>query len=280
MVVPARETGMIENREAWLSLLMSPRIEGGFVNDPQDSGGATNLGITAATLGDWRKLGRPATEDEVKAVTVAEARGIALARYWNAMRGDQLPSGLDIYAADFAFNSGAGNAGEVLQTIVGVAVDSFVGDKTVAACRRANPAQLLESYHRSRMAFLRGQGSKWERFGDGWTSRCEQMLEVARSRLQQRPALAEIAGSTTIRWAGVAALFSAVDLQGILNGIAPLIGGLPEMLQSVEPVYNGIKQASATPGVAGHVQTAVVTIAALMAAVERFRAWRNGRTVK
>jgi lysozyme family protein len=271
---------MIENREAWLSLLMSPRIEGGFVNDPEDSGGATNLGITAETLGRWRKLGRPATEDEVKAITLAEAKGIALALYWNAMRCDQLPGGVDIYTADFAFNSGPGNAAPVLQSIVGVDVDGFVGDKTVAACRQQNPAKLLESYHRSRMAFLRGQGSKWERFGDGWTSRCEQMLEVSKSRLQTRPWLGEIAGSSTIRWAGLAAAFSAINLPDLVTALGPFIGGLPEALQATEPVYNGITLAAATPGPVGHLQTALVTGFALMAAFERFRNWRNGRTVK
>lgn len=270
---------MIENRKAWTDLLLSPRIEGGYVNDPDDSGGPTNIGVTAATLGDWRKLGRPATLEEVKSVTRAEAEGIALARYWNAMRCDQLPSGVDIYAADFAFNSGPGNATPVLQSIVGTDVDGFVGDKTVAACRQMDPMKLLESYHRSRMAFLRGLKT-WPKFGDGWTSRCEQMLEVAKSRIVKRPLVAEVAGSWTVRFAGLAAAISALNLSDIANTIGPLVSGLPEALKATEPVASGITSAAATPGLAGHIQTAVVTFLALAAAFQRGRDYWRGRTVK
>lgn len=270
---------MIENRKAWTDLLLSPRLEGGYVNDPDDAGGPTNIGITAATLGEWRKLGRPATVEEVKAITRQEAEGIALARYWNAMRCDQLPSGVDIYAADFAFNSGPGNATPVLQGIVGTDVDGFVGDKTVAACRQMSPATLLDSYHRSRMAYLRGL-KNWPKFGDGWTSRCDQMLEIAKSRLVRRPLLNEVAGSWTVRYAGLAAIFSQLNLPDLMNSIAPLISGLPEALHATEPVATGIKTATETPGMAGHVQTVIVTALALAAAFQRGRDWWRGRTVK
>jgi lysozyme family protein len=55
--------------------------EGGYRDDPSDRGGPTNFGITAATLGEWRRLGRPATRDEVRALETPEARAIYRARY-------------------------------------------------------------------------------------------------------------------------------------------------------------------------------------------------------
>src|SRR5712672_1934263 len=58
--------------------------EGGFVNDPLDPGGPTNFGVTAATLGDYRHLGRPATADEVQALTRDEALTILGQRYIEA----------------------------------------------------------------------------------------------------------------------------------------------------------------------------------------------------
>ena len=57
------------------------RREGGYVNHPADRGGPTNFGITAQTLGSWRKLGRPATAAEVQALTETEARAIYRQQY-------------------------------------------------------------------------------------------------------------------------------------------------------------------------------------------------------
>jgi ferredoxin-NADP reductase len=57
------------------------RREGGYVNHPADRGGPTNFGITAQTLGSWRKLGRPATAAEVQALTEPEARAIYRQQY-------------------------------------------------------------------------------------------------------------------------------------------------------------------------------------------------------
>lgn len=57
------------------------RREGGYVNHPADRGGPTNFGITAQTLGNWRKLGRPATATEVQALTENEASAIYRQQY-------------------------------------------------------------------------------------------------------------------------------------------------------------------------------------------------------
>jgi len=58
--------------------------EGGakFTNHPSDRGGPTKYGITAAKLGEWRRLGRAATADEVRNLTEAEADDIYTADFW------------------------------------------------------------------------------------------------------------------------------------------------------------------------------------------------------
>lgn len=267
---------MKENRRAWLDLLKP--LEGGFVNDPDDPGGATNMGVTAATLGDERKLGRPATVEEVQALTREEAEGIALSRYWNAMRGDQLPSGLDIYAADFAFNSGPRNAAEVLQHLVPVErVDGFIGDLTISAVRKLKPGALLDSYHSSRMAFLRGLAN-WPKFGDGWTSRCERVYQTAKGRVQTSGLVAEIASSPTVVAGSAGAAVGAWSLLDWLrDGLAPLVSGLPEALQSAEPTTAAIATAAARQGPQGHLELAVLTATLLLAVYRRIQMWRAGR---
>jgi lysozyme family protein len=255
---------MIENRRVWLDRLLSASVEGGFVNDPRDSGGATNLGITAETLGVWRKLGRDASEDEVKGVTRAEAEGIALAMYWNAVRADQLPGGIDIYAADFAFNSGPGTAAEKLQELVATKADGFVGDRTIAAVRARLPRDLLDEYHDSRITYLRSLKSKWPVFGDGWTDRCQQMLKLARSRIDSRPVLAEMLPSQTA-----------------LGGVGAAAGGLAMAWPQIESLIRGAAEHSqvvaSTPGMAGDIGAAAAVIGGLWAAWCRYRDWRTGQ---
>ena len=55
--------------------------EGGYRFVPGDRGGATNFGITQETLGRWRKLNRPATPEEVRALAKEEAEAIYYAQY-------------------------------------------------------------------------------------------------------------------------------------------------------------------------------------------------------
>src|SRR5262245_46508530 len=67
------------------------KFEGGFVNNPFDKGGPTNLGITAAELGRVRNLGRPATIEEIQGLTRAEAISIYKKSYIADPKFDQVP---------------------------------------------------------------------------------------------------------------------------------------------------------------------------------------------
>jgi len=112
------------------------RREGGFVDHPADRGGATNFGITAATLGDWRGLGRPASRDEVKALTEREARAIYTQRYLKDTGFDQIRNAkLRDLLLDCAVHHGPARATKWLQEAVGVTVDGKVGPRTLAAVR-------------------------------------------------------------------------------------------------------------------------------------------------
>lgn len=155
--------------------------EGGFVNHLADPGGATNRGITIATLSGWR--GRKVSVDEVRQLTELEAREIYRALYWNAVQGDALPAGVDLAVFDIAVNSGPGRAAKLLQQILGVTVDGAIGPQTLAAVKRANAGRLAGDICRARLAWLRGLEG-WATFGRGWERRVADVqlkaLEMAR----------------------------------------------------------------------------------------------------
>jgi lysozyme family protein len=106
--------------------------EGGYVNNPADRGGPTKFGITAATLAEWRRLGRPATAAEVKAMKVEEARAIYTWRYIEPFANipfDELRAQL----IDYGVNSGVDAAKRALQRVLRVPVDGIIGPRTLAA---------------------------------------------------------------------------------------------------------------------------------------------------
>lgn len=144
--------------------------EGGYVDHPKDPGGATKLGITIGTLSDW--LGRPATKAEVRALTAASVAPIYRKNYWDTIRADELPPGVDYCTFDFAVNSGRKRGAMSLQRAVGVADDGAVGKFTLAAAVAKPAAQTIERICADRLAFLR-RLSTWPTFGKGWSSRVE-----------------------------------------------------------------------------------------------------------
>lgn len=109
------------------------KAEGGFQENPADrSGGATNYGITAQTLGNWRRLGRQATRAEVKALALEEARDIYRSRFVAPF--ESIPfDGLKATLVDTGVLSGPATAIRLLQGVLGVPVDGVLGDRTSAA---------------------------------------------------------------------------------------------------------------------------------------------------
>lgn len=106
--------------------------EGGFTHDPDDRGGATKYGITAATLGEWRKLGRPATVREIQALPEPEARAIYTARYLRPF--ESVPyDRLRAQCADWGVTSGPVSVIRQLQAVLGVQVDGIIGAETRGA---------------------------------------------------------------------------------------------------------------------------------------------------
>lgn len=90
------------------------RWEGGFVNDPLDRGGATNMGITQAVLSAAYASGLVNCQN-VRYLTKAEAITIYKARYWDAYDWGGYPAPIDEIMFDATVNNGIGNAAKFAQ---------------------------------------------------------------------------------------------------------------------------------------------------------------------
>ena len=142
--------------------------EGGYVDHPNDPGGATNLGITHKTLAAWRGVSS-VSKTAVKNINRTETDAIYRARYWDTVKGDNLPYGLDLVAMDGAVNSGPRRGVKWLQQGVGVRADGVVGPNTIDAARKSD-ATAIERACDARMSFLRGL-KHWGTFARGWSRR-------------------------------------------------------------------------------------------------------------
>ena len=148
--------------------------EGGKVDHPADPGGKTNAGVTQRVYDGYRRRQGREPRD-VYAMSQAERDSIYRQQYWNAVRGDDLPSGIDYVLFDGAVNSGPGQAIKWLQRALGPRytgrIDGVMATVTLDALD-AHPdhAALIDAICDRRMAFLRALRT-WRTFGKGWTRR-------------------------------------------------------------------------------------------------------------
>ncbi len=170
--------------------------EGGFVNDPDDPGGATKFGVTIGTL---RRLGIDLTGEgkvtnaDVRAMTRDKARDIYIRDYFYRPQIDKLPDVLQASVFDMYVNAG-GNAVKILQRLLRdmghrVAVDGLIGPQTLRAAKLAfdeAPEHIADAYGIARrnyyygLADRRRASRKYARRRDGgkggWIKRAEEFI--------------------------------------------------------------------------------------------------------
>jgi len=170
--------------------------EGGFVNDPDDPGGATNRGVTLGTL---QRLGLDLNRDgvvserDLRALTADQAAEIYVKHYFEAPQIDKLPQAVQASVFDMQVNAGA-NAIRILQELLNrmgqaVTVDGALGPQTIAAARAAaapDPQLFADAYGIARrnyyydLADRRPQSRKYTttRKGTkgGWILRAEEFI--------------------------------------------------------------------------------------------------------
>ena len=118
------------------------RREGGYVDNPDDKGGPTNMGITAATLGAWNGNEGAASAEQVRTMTRGTARAIYLRRYVELPGFDSLPDPLKEQMVDFGANSGPSRAVRWLQRVIEVPATGKLDDRTRQAVNRL-PVRLV-----------------------------------------------------------------------------------------------------------------------------------------
>lgn len=150
--------------------------EGGFVNDPDDLGGATNKGITIGTYGEYRKrkgLPSPNVQD-LKNLTEKEWYEVFKTLYWDRWRADEINSqSVANILVDWVWASGVHGIRRP-QTILGVVPDGIVGAKTIAALNAAYPERLFEAIKADRTKFIDEickVHPKNEKYRRGWMNR-------------------------------------------------------------------------------------------------------------
>lgn len=153
------------------------KVEGGFVNDPSDSGGATRYGITIATLSAWREC--EVTVDDVKKLTKDEAMDIYRAEYYFKPSIDSLPMALQGHVLDCCINMGARGGVKLLQQAINalggsIKVDGIIGPVTREQCAQCDHKQLTNTLVDHRIKFyeeLAARRPKDRRFLKGWLLR-------------------------------------------------------------------------------------------------------------
>ena len=159
------------------SLEMVLHHEGGFVDHPKDPGGATNKGITHKTYADF--LGRPLEDvSELKNIPEEHVQQIYKNGYWDKVKGDELPGGVDFCVFDWAVNSGPGRGAKGLQKAVMVTQDGAIGPMTLAAVSEYTSTDLIESVTKSRIEFYKSLNT-FDTFGKGWLRRAKETRDFA-----------------------------------------------------------------------------------------------------
>ena len=150
--------------------------EGGYVNHPKDPGGETNLGVTKRVYEEW------GGDKDMQDLLVEDVAPIYKKNYWDKVKGDDLPGGLDLCVFDFGVNAGPGRAAKYLQTMIGTVADGGIGPNTlkkVAEYVAENSREAsVKEYQKRRQEYYESL-STFATFGKGWTRRVVETTELA-----------------------------------------------------------------------------------------------------
>ena len=170
----------MNNFKECLALVL--KSEGGYVNNPKDPGGMTNLGITKKSLEEW--LGHDVDEKFMRNLTPEMAAPFYEQKYWRSCYGEVLPRGLDFIVFSMAVNAGPGRSIKLLQQSIGCVPDGVIGPATRRLISDSNSATLIAKFSETRREYYKSLKT-FPIFGKGWLARVDneekQALDMAKN---------------------------------------------------------------------------------------------------
>jgi lysozyme family protein len=166
------------------ALSLVKKLEGGYVNDPNDPGGPTNFGVTQASYDGW--LGKHGKASQtVSKITAAEVSDLYRECYWQPCGAEALLEdnpALSFVLFDGAVHQGVGAAVKQLQRLLPIKVDGVFGPNTKAAALARTPQQIVQEYVSGRTFFLMNlakNSPKLATFKGGWLNRMRLVSAIA-----------------------------------------------------------------------------------------------------
>jgi lysozyme family protein len=164
------------NFDLFLPMLLG--FEGGCVDDPEDPGGETNMGITMTTFQECsqRLLGLDPTLQNLRSLSDTQAGTIYKARYWDAVQGDSIAlQDLANIVCDAYVNTGV-NATKMLQRIMNgmganIVEDGMIGPASVKALASLSQVDVYRQFKQGRILYYEELGQKYPKFLQGWLNR-------------------------------------------------------------------------------------------------------------
>ena len=117
-------------------------------------------------------------------LTPDEVAPIYKKNYWDRVKGDYVPSGVDWCLYDWAVNSGSGRPAKAVQRAVGATPDGVIGKQTVGLIMEKDPKYIIDYVYTVRQAFYEGLDD-YKHFGRGWSRRNKETLEQAMKMVEE-----------------------------------------------------------------------------------------------
>ena len=163
---------MASNFQECLDLVL--KSEGGWVNNPADPGGETNLGVTKRV---WEEYVGHAVQS-LKKLTKDDVAPLYELKYWRPCYCEVLPRGLDFVVFSMGVNAGPGRSVKLLQQSIGCVPDGVIGPRTRELISASNSANLIAKFSETRREYYRSLKT-FPIFGKGWLARVDREEQEA-----------------------------------------------------------------------------------------------------